>query len=196
MQPVSVTVTEQSSSPWFKAECCASRKHTRACEQRYRHTGSPADLLSRRTALEDKKALFTVKEKTYWSRKIQDCAGNSCLLWCCLNTMMSADAASTQNDTSLTAQDLSNYFRDKIAKVRAATSSCPPPTFAGPCVSELRDFKECTMDEIRSIINQSPKKTCQLDPLPHLLLMPSIDAVLSVLCQICNNSLRERMLPD
>ena len=111
--------------------------------------------------------------------------------------MTSADAAYIRNDTSLTAQDLSNYFRDKIAKVRAATSSCPPPpTFAGPCVSELRDFKECTMDEIRSITNQSPKKTCQLDPLPHLLLMPSIDAVLPVLCQICNYSLCEGMLPD
>ena len=106
---------------------------------------------------------------------------------------MSADAASTRNDTSLTAQDLSNY---KIAKVRAATSSCPPPTFAGLCVSELRDFEQCTMDEIRSTINRSPKKTYQLDPLPHLLLMPSIDTVLPDLCQFCNNSLREEMLPD
>ena len=52
------------------------------------------------------------------------------------------------------------------------------------------------MDEIRSIINQSLTKTCQLDPLPHLLLMPLIDAVLPVLYQICNNNLREGMLPD
>ena len=52
------------------------------------------------------------------------------------------------------------------------------------------------MDKIRSIINQSPKKTCQVDPMPHLLLMPSIDAVLSVLCQICKNCLLEGMLPD
>ena len=193
--PVSVTVNERSSSPCFDAEYRASRRHTHACERRYGHTCSPANLLSRRTALEDEKAFFTVKEKTYWFRKIQDCVGNSRLLWRCLNTMMSADALSTRNDTSLTAQDLSNYFRDKIAEVRVDTLSCPP-TFAGPCVSELRDFKECTMDEIRSIINQSPRKTCQLDSLPHLLLMPSNDAVLSVLCQICNNSLPEGMLPD
>ena len=52
------------------------------------------------------------------------------------------------------------------------------------------------MDEIRSVINQSPKKTCQLDPLPHLLLMPSINAILPVLCQICNNNLHEGMLSD
>ena len=78
--PVSVTVTERSSSPWFDAECLASRRHTRVCERRYRYTCSPADLLSWRTALEDKKALFTVKEKKYCFRKIQDCAGNSRLL--------------------------------------------------------------------------------------------------------------------
>ena len=63
--PVLVSVTERFSSPWFDAECRAPRRHTRACERRYRHTSSPADLLSWRTALEDKKALFTVKEKTY-----------------------------------------------------------------------------------------------------------------------------------
>ena len=110
--------------------------------------------------------------------------------------MMTADAAFTRNDTSLAAQDLSNYFRHKITKVLTATSSCASPTFAGPCVSALRDFKQCIMDEIRSIINQSPKKTFQLNPLPFQLLMPSIDAVLPVQCQICNSSLRKELLPD
>ena len=57
MPPVAVTITKRPSSPWFVAECRASWRNTRVCEQRYRRAGSHSDLISLRAALEDKKVV-------------------------------------------------------------------------------------------------------------------------------------------
>ena len=53
----------------------------------------------------------------------------------------------------------------------------------------------CTATDIRRIINQSPGKSCQLDPLPTELLKASLDNLLPILTTICNQSLLEGVLP-
>ena len=83
--------------------------------------------------------MFTVKEKAFWSCKLQDYADNSHFLKRYNNTMKSAGVTFTQDDSSLTAQCFSYCSKNKIAKLRAATATCHPPSFTCPRVSELID---------------------------------------------------------
>ncbi len=194
--PVAVLMSHRMSSPWFDAECRACRRRTRALERRFRRSRLPADQLAWSTALDDKRALFTLKEQTYWARKLHDCAGNSRQLWRCLNSILMRDNESHVNNVSLTAQALSDFFHDKVAKVRLATQLSPTATFTGPCPAHLTEFVPYTADEIRLVIMGSPIKSCSLDPLPRSLFTALLDDILPFLTLICNTSLSSGSLPD
>ena len=106
-----------------------------------------------------------------------------------------------RNDTTtvttlLTAQTLSMFFNEKVAKVRSATQACSPAAFIGSCLYQFNEFSPCTAEDVRHVIAQSPAKSCLLDPLPHSLLIASIDSILPLLHLTCNSSLRSGMLPD
>jgi hypothetical protein len=147
-------------------------------------------------ALQEKKALLSAKEQQYWTTKLQSCTGSSKLLWRCLNSVLLRNDVTSANLTTRTAQALADFFVDKVALVRAATLHYSPATFTGPCPTQFNDFLPCTLAEVRQIIMQSPCKSCHLDPLPHTLLMASLDQVLPILHSLCIGSLTSGMLPD
>jgi hypothetical protein len=113
--------------------------------------------------LQKKRALFIVKEHTYWTRKLDMCSGNSKQLWRCLNTILLRDNVPV-NTTLITAQSLSSFFIEKVTRVCQATRTCPPAVFTGPCLNQLNGFTLCSVDDIRRVIIQSPGKSYDLDP--------------------------------
>ena len=62
------------------------------------------------------------------------------------------DVTPSTGDTSLTVQLLSDFFQVKVRKIRAATQSCPPATFSGPCLTRFDKFQPYTVKEIRRIL--------------------------------------------
>ena len=192
-----ITMTDCPSSPWFDRECRACCRCTRALERRYRRSCLPDDYEAWSTALEDKRALFTLKEQQYWTRQLHDCAGNSRRLWRFLNSILVRDDITSSGSVSLTAQQLSTFFYDKVAKVRAATTqSSRPAAFTGPFATHFDEFQPCTIDDIRHVIMQSPNKSCMLDSLPHSLLTMVLDDILPFLQLTCNTSLHDGVLRD
>ena len=134
-------------------------------------------------------------EKT-WARQLHDYAGDSRRLWRTFNSILMRDDITSSGSVSLTNQQLSKFFYDKVAKLRAATQSSRPAAFTGPCATHFDEFQPCTINDIRRVIMQSPNKSCTLDPLPHFLLAMVLDNILPFLKLTCNTSLRDEMLPD
>ena len=112
------------------------------------------DYETRSAALEDKRALFTLKEQQNWTRQFHDCAGDSRQLWRTLNSILMRDDITSPGSVSLTAQQLSTFFYDKVAKASAATQSSHPAAFTGPCVTHFDEYQPCTINEIRRVIMQ------------------------------------------
>jgi hypothetical protein len=193
--PVNIVVSSRVSKPWYDGECRAYCRRTRALERIYRRTCLPADCRAWSTALLGKRDLFATKEQAYWTARLQECSGNSKLLWRCLDSVLLRDVVSTTNNSSLTAQMLADFFISKVTKVRAATQHCPPAYFTGPSPASFNNFRPCSLEEIRRVIMQSAHKSCQLDPLPHSLLMKSLDLLLPFLLLLCNSSLSSGILP-
>ena len=107
---------------------------------------------------------------------------------------MRDDSRRTQ-PTSLTASDLASFFTSKINAIRASTANSDTTTCKKRTDAKFCDFTPCAVTDIRRIINQSPRKSCQLDPLPTELLKASLDDLLPILTTICNQSLLEGVLP-
>ena len=65
------------------------------------------------------------------------------------------------------------------------------------CFSEvpLNTFMDATEAEIWNIIKLSPVKSCELDPSPTWLLKECIAALVPLITDIVNMSLRESMIP-
>ena len=97
--------------------------------------------------------------------------------------------------TSLTASDQASFFTSKIDAIRANTANSDTATYKKRTDAKFCDFTLCAAIDIRRIINQSPGKSCQLDPLPTELLKASLDDLLPILTTICNQSLLEGVLP-
>ena len=87
-------------------------------------------------------------------------AGNSKLLWDCLNSPLLRNKSSSPTLTTLTAQVLADFFVEKVAKVREITSTCPPAIISGPCTVRFDEFCPCTIAEVRQIMLQSSRKPC------------------------------------
>ena len=59
----------------------------------------------------------------------------------------------------------------------------------------LRNFLPATIKEISDIVNKSPPKHRDLDPLPIWLFKKAISVLAPVLCHLCNASLSAGVLP-
>lgn len=182
-------------SPWFDGDCRRSRRVTRRLERRYRWTKNSYDRAAWVAQMRSMHALYNEKENTYWTSRINSCAGDSKKLWRSLTSILRRDKQSSMPIPSLTAEKLSQFFVDKISAVRTATENSDPPVFSVHAGQQFTSFKECTHDEIRLLLSRSPSKSCPLDPVPTEILLGSVDLLLPFISVMCNTSLREGVLP-
>ena len=103
------------------------------------------------------------------------------------------------------AQDLANkfgdFFTDKIDKIRADLPVLPssPSDHDFEPVAEnahLHILDPVNELHLRKLINQSPTKTCDLDPLPTSLLKGNVESLLSLIVLTVNKSLTSGVVPD
>ena len=184
-------------TPWFDAECTRQRRRCRVLERRYRRTQSSSDRSAWVTALRDKHAMLKSKQRMYWLGRIAAAEGNSSKLWRSLSGVLHRDKHTSDptTNTRLSADDLLNFFNDKVETVRANTGGATVTEDLPPASSTLDSLTSYSEEEVRRIIMQSPVKSCDLDPIPTFLLRDVIDVLLPFLTAMCNTSLRDGHLP-
>ena len=85
------------------------------------------------------------------------------------------------------------FFHEKISKMRCSLSHdsesiINPLPDLSCCQSELTDFCTVNTNDIRKYLVSSGIKTCDLDPLPSILLRECLDTLLPVITRIVNLS--------
>jgi len=98
------------------------------------------------------------------------------------------------------AQTFSNFFTQKIESIRneLQSSANPLPHLSdlSTVVSEpLVAFVPASQEEVRAIIEKSPDKSCELDPVPTWLLKQCLDELLPLVTNIINTSMEESYVP-
>ena len=57
-------------------------------------------------------------------------------------------------------------------------------------------FDPLSQEEVENIINTSPSKSCDMDPIPTTLLKEILPSVITILTEIINKSLTSGIFPD
>ena len=89
-----------------------------------------------------------------------------------------------------------NYFIQKIANICTDLTEkhqhLPPyvERSAPPGTQDLSDFQPVTLPKLHKIIQSTPNKNCDLDPVPTSLLKQILPSIIPLIADIINSSLR------
>ena len=103
----------------------------------------------------------------------------------------------SQSDEKL-ANEFSIFFTDKIKKIRdnfEIVDSWRYEDEISP-IHQLSSLRSATEDEIYDILSKSPPKSCELDPIPTLLLKKCANALVPIITKIINISMETGVVPD
>ena len=89
------------------------------------------------------------------------------------------------------------FFQDKVDAVRASTSATPLYDVPFKATrSSLDSWTSVTTDEVIKLINTSPNKTCQLDPVPTWLVKEMRELLAPFITLLFNRSLFTGCFPS
>ena len=87
------------------------------------------------------------------------------------------------------AEEFANYFMDKIKKIRDDLEHHPKYIPSVREVESFSNFRLMTKDEVSTIICKMASKSCELDPIPTMLLKEILPSIIKPITQIVNTSL-------
>ena len=96
------------------------------------------------------------------------------------------------------ANEFSEYFCDKVKKIRDGITidlSKSPPSETRYSGDKLITLQLLTLDEVKHLIESSPTKSCELDPIPTWLVKECMLELLSLITAIINNSITSDVYP-
>lgn len=101
------------------------------------------------------------------------------------------------NSNEITAEAFSKAFIDKVASVRASTSTAPKPIFEShSCIFKFDRFDDVDVLNICELIKKAPNKNCALDPVPTWIIKQFANLLAPFIAALCNASLRSGTFPS
>ena len=164
-------------------------------ERRYRKSGDPEDRLSWIEAARDKHRSFRERENLFWETTVASNSGNPGKLWRTVTSLLGVPSHSSTVQPTFSAEDFLGFMGRMVETVRSDTDGAPPPAF-GFVDCSLGSFQPSSEEDIRTIIQSAPAKSCDLDPAPTFFVKDFLDCLLPFITRMCNVSLKESCLPS
>ena len=123
-------------------------------------------------------------------------------LWECINKILHrrpAPSLPTQASIKSLCNSFSSHFKETISVIQSTFTGHTPDTVHADSPQlnfQLASFEPATTPEVRKIIMSSPSKSCDLDPIPTLLLKACLDVLIKPITYIINTSLCYGFFPD
>ena len=148
--------------------------------------------------------LLNESEHTYYKHTLHEAKlnskkmfeiSNSLLGW---NTSLPLPSGHSNNELE---ECFNTFFISKISRIRSGLEDLrtgPPDEFdvndqIPPCMD---CFEPLSQEEVENIINTSPSKSCDMDPIPMAFLEEILPSVITILTEIINKSLTSGIFPD
>ena len=168
-------------------------------ERCYRRTKTSTDRLAWTTQVRTMHALYKQKQNLYWQSKVNESQGSPKKLWKVLNSILckKRDRSIKSNvSDGMNASLFTKAFSDKIAGVRASTSTAPPAQFDGiQCPSELNRFAEVDQEVVVGLIRSAANKNSMLDPVPIWIVKQYCEDLAPFVTRLFNASLKNGRFP-
>lgn len=105
--------------------------------------------------------------------------------------------AAFDGDFQLSADNFTQHFAAMTDRIRASTSSSPPPVINDRVVNQLLShLAPVTPDEVTKMLQKSPAKQCKLDPTRTWLVKRASHVLAPVIAAVCNASFQQLTFPS
>ena len=197
-------VSSRAPSPWFGLlgdELVQAKRERRRAERQWKKTGLTVFEQIYKKAKNVVTCLVHRAKSMFYSNEIVRAKSSKELYR--ITNKLCARTNTTQLPSVFPSSELpslfSGFFLDKISRLRQQLDSqtTVPHSIGKPfCGEPLTSFSAVSELYIRTILNKSAPKTCDLDPIPTPLLFECLDIVLPSLTKIVNDSLLSGIFPD
>ena len=193
-------VVNRSRAPWFNDEIRDAIKARRKAERKWRRTKSTSHLAYFK---QNNYATLLMNRVrcTYYSEFIDENSVDQGRLFSATKALLKESNKLSLLEGSgaqVVAHYIGKFFVEKVnniqAKLTGKVASDTSFEFVKNCHSgaSFLDFNELSSDDVRTMVMQSSKRSCTLDPLPTLLIVECIHELLPVITSILNLSLQSR----
>ena len=192
------TITPRPNAPWYTEQLRESKRKRRSLERKWRRSRKDSDRIQYRGQCATVAKHLTDAKTDYYSKKVEECAGNSKLIHQLANKLLvnqHVQQLPSGDDDLQLANRFCDYFKNKIDIIRQGFSGNTTPDEHIPLNITLDHFRPASQQEIHTIIMTFNNKSCELDPLPTWLLKQCTEELLPLISAIINNSLESGVFP-
>lgn len=167
------TVSKRAAAPWFCEEIKKAKAECRRAERRWRKSKLQVHKEMFKPAKNKHVTLIQNLKRNYYVSKFNN------VKTCKELFSITDQLLGKRNSPSLprgndgdVCSDFSKFFHEKIIKIRNDIDEIDsnPPTYETFKGNGFVAFDEMSENEIKNIIINSPSKSCELDPMPTVLL--------------------------
>ena len=199
-------ITLRPCAPWYTPEIDEAKKKRRKLERRWRSSHLTIDHELYVMQSNAVKELIFDSKRIYYSTLIEEQKCDPKKLFSNVSKLMNRHAPKqlpTTDDDEHLANKFADFFHAKISTIskdlghmKATITNDFSETSQTDCHSQLSNFQLVSCEELTSLIKGSSLKSCQLDPVPALVLRQCYDFLLPVITRIVNLSLQHGQFPD
>ena len=191
--PLKTKTVTRSLAKWLNPDILQAKHVTHQLERKWHSTKVPLDKYRFRKQVNKYNSLINSAKHAYYTDLVTSNSGDTKKLWKSLNNILHRNPISVfpERTSADLANKFSNFFVDKITRIRAAfpSSSSVSDLHADSTKvtqQKLSCFTPVSEDDVRKIINESPTKSCQLDPWPTFLVKDCLHILIKPITSIVN----------
>ena len=197
---VTRTVTNRTSALWMTLEIKQAKVQRRLAERKWCESGLAVHreiYIKQRNLVSN---MISKAKKDYLCHKIVNCGSSRELFL--LSSQMKGKFGDTMLPSNIFPESLPDKFNEffihKIEEIRSSFDPDRPiPTnpaeFSGTAFAE---FQHVTEDFVKTVVQEMPKKSCDLDPIPTSDLYDCLDEIIPIVTSIMNKSLSSGIVPQ
>ena len=197
---VTRTVTDRTCAPWMTLEIKQAKVQRRLAERKWRESGLAVhrEIYVKQRSLVSN--MISKAKKDYLCDTIVNCGSSRELFP--LSSQMMGKFGDTMLPSNISPESLPDKFNEffvhKMDDIRNSFDPDRPiPTnpveFSGTAFAE---FQLVTEDFVKTVVQEMPKKSCDLDPIPTSVLYDCLDEIIPIVTSIMNKPLSSGIVPQ
>ena len=197
---VTRTVTDRTFAPWMTLEIKQDKVQRRLAERKWCESGLAVHreiYVKQRNLVSN---MISKAKEDYLCNKIVNCGSSRELFR--LSSQMMGKFGDTMLSSNISPESLPDKFNEffvhKIDEIRRGFDPDRPiPTnpveFSGTAFAE---FQLVTEDFVKTVVQEMPRKSCDLHPIPTYVLYDCLDEIIPIVTSIMNKSLSSSIVPQ
>ena len=194
---------KQSKSPWFNSNLQHLKQKRRQCERLYRKVLDSESLKAWKSARREYSKELKNTRTNFYSKQIDNCTEDPKQFHKILGKLTGYKKERSlpyHDDPIILAESLSSYFSDKVSNIRNSIRPDVLNDNYNKTISNkntsLQQFDQINSQELTLILTQMNSKTCDLDPIPTMIIKKFIPLLLPIISRIVNLSIASCTFPN